>query len=114
MSTGTNQTAKFWIRFDGLLNRRLVLFTKGQIETKIAWEGGEEFGDSPFYQQAQVTLLDAMKPYPQVAGSKVVVTTTLELLPTSQRAAEEVLKKLGWEISPLADYEMTLVEKGKI
>lgn len=114
MSTGTKQTAKFWIRFDGLLNRRLVLFTKEQIETKIAWEGGEEFDDSHFYRQAETTLLNAMNPNPKVVGARVVVNTTLELLPTSQRAAEDVLKKLGWEISPLADYEMTLVEKGKI
>lgn len=96
---------------------RQVTFTATQIETRIAWQGGEEFSESEFYKQAEITLLEAMQPNPRTENGKVIVEITnegIELVPTSQRAAENLLKKLGWNISPLFDYELTLVEKGKI
>lgn len=104
----------FWIRFQGLLNLRKVTFFGKRIEVNIAWEGGGEFDDSEYYKQAQVTLLLAMKPNPQVVGDRVVVETDLELIPASQRAAEAVLEKLNCEIEPLKDFEVILVESGKI
>lgn len=55
-----------------------------------------------------------MKPNPQIARDKVTVETQLELIPTSQRAAEAVLKKLNCEIEPLKDFEIILVESGRI
>lgn len=106
---------EFWFRFPGLQNLRRVIFSQRKIEIEISFQKGRDFEPDQYYINAKKTL-EELIPGVQLSEDQcmLVVETSLDEIPMSQKSAEKVVLAMGWGITTLNKVELAAVTKKRI